>query len=57
MVEKKTVLDMPLLFNLNIDPSEKYNVAEDHPEIIDEIKQVLAEHLKSVVLVENQLEK
>jgi hypothetical protein len=48
---------MPLLFNLNIDPSEKYNVAEDHPEIIDEIKQVLAEHLKSVVLVENQLEK
>ncbi|MCG6187239.1 sulfatase family protein [Maribellus maritimus] len=54
---EKTVQDPPLLYNLNVDPSEKYNIAEKHPEIIKEIKQVLAEHLKTVVAVENQLEK
>jgi arylsulfatase A-like enzyme len=53
----KTVHDTPLLFNLNVDPSEKYNIADEHPEVIAEIKQVLAEHLKTVVPVENQLEK
>ncbi|QGY44084.1 sulfatase-like hydrolase/transferase [Maribellus comscasis] len=54
---EKTVQDPPLLYNLNVDPSEKYNIAEKHPEVIKEIKQVLAEHLKTVVAVENQLEK
>jgi arylsulfatase A len=53
----KTVHDTPLLFNLNFDPSEKYNIADEHLEVIAEIKQVLAEHLKTVVPVENQLEK
>lgn len=53
----KTVQDPPLLYNLNVDPSEKYNIAEEHPDIIQEIKQVLAEHHKTVVAVENQLEK
>ncbi|MDB4583728.1 sulfatase [Draconibacterium sp.] len=53
----KTIQDPPLLFNLNVDPSEKYNIADEHPEVIEEIKQVLAEHLKTVVPVENQLEK
>ena len=47
----------PLLYNLNIDPSEKYDVANEHPEIIDEIKQILEQHLSTVVPVENQLEK
>lgn len=53
----KTIQDPPLLYNLNVDPSEKYNIAEKHPEIIKEIKNVLAEHLETVVAVENQLEK
>lgn len=53
----KTIQDPPLLFNLNVDPSEKYNVADQHPGIIAEIKKVLKEHRETVVPVENQLEK
>ncbi len=55
--DAKKVQDPPLLFNLNVDPAEKYNIAEAHPEVIKEIKQILAEHLKTIVPVENQLEK
>jgi len=50
-------LEVPNLFNLNVDPSEKYNIAEQHPEVIAEIQQILKEHLATVVPVENQLEK
>lgn len=53
----KTIQDPPLLFNLNIDPSEKFNIANDNPEIIDDIKLVLKEHMATLVPVENQLEK
>ena len=49
--------DTPLLFNLAVDPSERYNVAEDHPEIIAGIKEALEEHLSTIIPVENQLEK
>ena len=52
-----TTHDPPLLYNLDIDPSEKYDIADDNPEIIAEIKKVLEEHLATVVPVENQLEK
>lgn len=54
---QREILDTPALYNLNVDPSEKYNVADNHPEVIEEIEQVLAGHLKTVVPVENQLEK
>jgi arylsulfatase A len=49
--------DPPLLFNLDVDPSEKYNVAKKYPEVIEEIKGLLENHKKSVAPVENQLEK
>ena len=52
-----TVLEQPLLYNLSVDPGEKYNIAEEHPEVIQEIRSVLAEHLSTLVEVENQLEK
>ncbi len=51
------VLEEPLLYNVSVDPAEKYNIAEEHPEIVKEIKQVLNEHLKTITPVENQLEK
>jgi len=57
VVNTPTVLEDPLLYNLSVDPGEKYNIAEDHPEIIEEIRKVLAQHQKSIVEVENQLEK
>ena len=53
----RTYHDKPLLFNLAVDPSERYNVAEEHPEIIAGIKKVLEEHLATLIPVENQLEK
>ena len=47
----------PLLFNLNIDPSEKYDVSAKHPEVIAEIEKIKNEHQSTLVEVENQLEK
>ncbi|MFO7614352.1 MAG: sulfatase [Bacteroidales bacterium] len=52
-----TVHETPLLYNVNIDPSEKFNIAEEYPEIIEEIRKVLEEHLAGIEPVENQLEK
>lgn len=52
-----TMKDVPLLFNLNIDPSEKFNIADKHPEIIAEMKEILKQHQAGIVPVENQLEK
>jgi arylsulfatase A len=52
-----TILDKPLLYNLNVDPGERFNIALDHPEVILEIRKILAEHKASLVPVENQLEK
>jgi arylsulfatase A len=52
-----TTHDPPLLYNLDIDPSEKYDISENHPEVIAEIKELLKEHLSKIIPVENQLEK
>ena len=37
-------LESPVLFNLEIDPSEKYDVAEDNPEILEKIQSLKIEH-------------
>ena len=57
IVNTPTILEQPLLYNVNIDPGEKYNIAEEHPEVIAEIRKVLEEHLLTLEEVENQLEK
>ncbi|MBI3855301.1 MAG: sulfatase [Planctomycetes bacterium] len=49
--------DPPLLFNLAEDPGEKYNLAAKHPEVVAELKKLLADHEATVTPVENQLEK
>jgi len=49
--------EIPLLFNLEQDPSEKYNIADQHPEVIQEINQIVKEHKKTVKPVEDQLVK
>jgi arylsulfatase A-like enzyme len=41
--------DPPLLFNVNRDPSEKINIAADHPEVVAEIKKILEQHRQSLV--------
>ena len=53
----RTVENPPLLYNVNTDPSEKFNIAAEHPEVIAEIQKVLEEHLAGLEPVENQLEK
>lgn len=56
-LEDMSMPDISLLFNLNVDPSEKYNIADKHSEIIAEIRKVMEEHQATTVPVENQLEK
>jgi arylsulfatase A-like enzyme len=45
------------LYNVEEDPSEKYNIIDQHPEIVKEIEEMVAIHRETVVPVENQLEK
>lgn len=47
--------DPPLLYNVLEDPSEKYDVAEKHPEVLEMIAKVRDEHLKNMVKGEDQL--
>lgn len=55
--DTKEIQETPLLYNLDMDPSEKHNVAEEHPTVIKELEKILEEHLSTLVPVENQLEK
>jgi arylsulfatase A-like enzyme len=41
--------DPPLLFNLEEDPSEKFNVAADHPDIIADIQREVEKHKANLV--------
>ena len=49
--------DPPLLFHLGEDPSEKYNIAEDHPDVIAEIMQEIGRHQAELVIPESQLDR
>src|SRR5690606_5948906 len=44
MFGKREEHDPPLLFNLNHDPSEQYNISEDHPDILEKIDRFVQEH-------------
>ncbi len=48
--------DPPLLFNLEHDPSEKYNVADGHSDVIEQIKQLAKRHSAGVEAPPSQLE-
>lgn len=47
--------DPPLLYNVETDPGEKFNVANQHPDIIAQIRKLADEHRKTVTPVEDQL--
>jgi len=47
--------DPPLLYNLDLDPSEQYDIAADHPEIIQEIRDVVKMHQDNMVARDDQL--
>jgi arylsulfatase A-like enzyme len=54
--EKIVAHDPPLLYNLEHDPSEKYDIGEKHPDVIERLKKVLAKHEATVEKVPSQLE-
>jgi hypothetical protein len=45
------------LYNLDADPSEKWNIAAQHPDVIAEIRRIAEEHKKAIPPVENHLDK
>ncbi len=47
--------DPPELYNLDVDPSERFNVAKDHPGVIFEILDIVEEHRKHLERREDQL--
>jgi arylsulfatase A len=49
--------DPPLLFNLDEDPGEHFDVAARHPDVIAAIRRIAAEHTRTLAPVENQLTK
>jgi arylsulfatase A-like enzyme len=46
----------PELYNLDQDPSEKWNVAAQHPEVVIELKRLAEEHKKGIPPVQNHLD-
>jgi len=46
----------PLLFNLNIDPSEKFNISSKNPEKVKEILELIKVHNLRLVRGKNQLD-
>ena len=40
--------DMPVLYNIEHDPSEKYNVADKNSDIVNEILSLSVEHIREV---------
>jgi arylsulfatase A len=53
---KLNVHEIPELYNLEVDPGEKWNVAEQNPEIIEQLKAAAETHQKTVKPVPSQLE-
>ena len=49
--------DPPLLYNLEVDPSEKYNIADKHPDVLAKIQEAIADHQAKMVFAESELEK
>lgn len=48
--------ETPMLFNLNHDPSERFDLSKNHPEILEQIAQIVVEHQTSLVAPPSQLE-
>ena len=51
----KAVLETPEIYHLDSDPSEKYDVARLHPDVIAQLIKVADDHRKSIQPVEDQL--
>ncbi|WP_051287136.1 sulfatase family protein [Algoriphagus mannitolivorans] len=52
---EKLYHEVPLLYNVDQDPSERFNIAEAHPEIIEKIKALVKEHESKMVKMPDML--
>jgi arylsulfatase A-like enzyme len=52
----RVVHDTPELYNLDVDPSEQFDVAEAHPDVIARLRQVAADHQATVAPYPSRLE-
>lgn len=50
-------LEKPQLFDLLVDPGERFDLAEKYPDIVADITQMVEEHKTTIVPVESQLDK
>ncbi|MFM7038526.1 MAG: sulfatase [Planctomycetaceae bacterium] len=48
--------DPPLLFELRVDPGEKWNMAAQHPAVLEQIRSAVAEHQRTLIAAPTQLE-
>ena len=55
--DKEVRHDPPLLYHLGRDPSEKYDISKDHPEVLADIQKEVALHLANLTPGEDQLAK
>ncbi|TWU09151.1 Arylsulfatase [Symmachiella macrocystis] len=53
---KRVTHDPPVLYHLDHDPSERFDVAQDHPDVIADIQQSIAEHKAALKPLPTQLE-
>ena len=54
---KETIHEIPLLFHLEHDPSEKKDLAKKYPEVIERLQAVAEAHTSTLTPVENQMVK
>ncbi len=48
--------DPPLLFNLEVDPGESFDLTKEHPDVVVDLLKEVAKHRATVTPVKNQLE-
>lgn len=53
---KREAHNPPLLYHLDHDPSERFNVNQDHPDVLAEIETLVAEHRQHLIAPPSQLE-
>lgn len=46
---KKEIHTPPILYNLSEDPSEQFDIAEDHPEVLAKINELVAAHKSKLI--------
>ncbi|MGQ9573927.1 MAG: sulfatase family protein [Thermoguttaceae bacterium] len=53
--EKPQTHDPPLLYNLDVDPGEKFDLARQHPEVVAQIRKIVKSHRRDMRPAASQL--